>query len=447
MKNIIILLSTTLFSLTVLAQDDTTQNATPTDHAGMTFNLGERAPFEIDTLYINSGKAYVILMDVQKDYDDDTVSIHGGPVDDEEKELLKNFEDNSFEIIKQYQHTLILFENGQKLDLSSIDNTFQGLAYWHGNLEDDVKLKQTVNKSTEFVAEQMGLNTKSSYVINNEKYKNELDLLKNKNEFTDKSKLLMHAFLDDGYKAFLTNQLGQNANLFNSPPENLKKMNLYISSGNEQKILKRSIEMNAKGQIEKLILFDRAGKISQSIDYIYENDILTKTVSDGRKTTTFSYADDKMMSFQNIGGANEINVYYLKNGEKNFKNYIIMIDEAYASQNTLSQTITEKNCKIRYINDAVWSRNCFTDQNNFPYVHTYTSYQDGEVMQYRKFKIEKENEKLYKKYYSNATQDSDKDEYMLNGTYVLNKDNLVTNYTIIDDQEIINLEIEYIYNN
>ena len=66
------------------------------------------------------------------------------------------------------------------------------------------------------------------------------------------------------------------------------------------------------------------------------------------------------------------------------------IDDTYSSQNSLSKTINEKNCEIHYINDVVWTRICFTDQNAFPHVHTYTSYQDGEVLQYRKFKIEKQ---------------------------------------------------------
>ncbi|WP_179376112.1 hypothetical protein [Winogradskyella wichelsiae] len=446
MKILFISLSIALLSLTAVAQDNPKQNAASTDNATLTFGSEEKTTFKIDTLRIASGKSYLILIDVQKEYDDPTVSIMGGPVDDEEKELLKNFEEDSFEIIKQYQHTLILFENGQKLDLSSLANTFQGVAYWNGNIEDDVQFKNIIKKSTEFVAEQMGLNTQSSYVINNEKYKEALALLQNKNNFTEKSRLIMNSFLDDVYKAFLNNRLGQDANLFNTLPENLKKMNLSVSIGSEEKMLKRSIEINKKGQIDKLILFDRAGKISRSIQYIYENDILKKTINDQGTTTIFSYDDDKMISFQNIGDANETNVYYLKNDKKNIENYIIMIDDTYASQNSLSKTINEKNCEIRYINNVVWTRNCFTDQNVFPYLHTYTSYQDGEVLQYRKFKIEKKNKKTYHKYYSNAQQDTDKDMYELKGIYQLNDDNLVTNYTITDDEEKVNLEIEYIYN-
>ena len=56
----------------------------------------------------------------------------------------------------------------------------------------------------------------------------------------------------------------------------VKKMNLYVSIGSKEKILKRGVEINKKGKIDKLMLSDRAGKISRSIQYIYENDILKK---------------------------------------------------------------------------------------------------------------------------------------------------------------------------
>ena len=398
--------------------------------------------FKIDTLRIASGKPYVFLVDIRKEYDDG-MQIIGGSVENEEKELLKNFDKNSFQIIKLYKHVFVLFENGQTLDSSVIENSYQAFAFWGGKLADDVQVKEGTTMSTEFVAEQMSIKKESSYIVNTSKYKKMLDLLDKNKSFTEKSKQVMNNFLDGLYTSLIGNSIGQDAIFFSVKPLNLKTLNLYVSAGSKKKILRMKIEFGQNGLLNKIISFDENGKKENTKSFVYENEILKKMVNDNLKTTTFSYADDKMISFTNVGDADQTDVYSLDNGKES---YVLTKDDAYSNLNIFTKLKFEKNCEIVDINDVVWTRTCFTAKNIFPYINTYTSYQDGKVLQYKKFKIEKKDDKIYEKYYSKAEKANEKDVFVKKGTFELNDEKLLTRYSYLYDNENVNVDIEYLIN-
>jgi hypothetical protein len=156
------------------------------------------------------------------------------------------------------------------------------------------------------------------------------------------------------------------------------------------------------------------------------------------------YDDDKMILTKNVGEADETTIYHLENDVLLEKNYIIALNEENTSMNYLSEGTLENACEIRKINNIVSSRNCTSKPNEYPFINNYTSYQDGEVLQYRKTKITKKDDKTYEKHYSSAESVNEKEVYKLGAIYSLNEKNLVSSIKYLGDEnfEII---IDYTY--
>lgn len=125
-----------------------------------------------------------------------------------------------------------------------------------------------------------------------------------------------------------------------------------------------------------------------------------------------------------------------------------MLEDEYAQQNLLMEDKIFENCVIRYTNGNIFYKNCSTPYGSFPFTHTYTSYQSAaegqevEFMQQIKYKIEKKNDKIFEKYYSNAENENEKDSYQLKQTYYLNEKNLLEKISLEDG---ITIKIVYTY--
>jgi hypothetical protein len=396
----------------------------------------------LDTLYINAGKSYAFLIDVNK-YSDGAQTI-GSILDEEEKELQKNFSASGLEIIKISKYTFILFENKQTLDISGEGNSFQAFAFWSGKMDEDVKVREGTRMVTEFVAEQMGLEKESSYIVNARKYKVEVAALQNKNKITEKSKIVMAYFLDEMSGA-IQDEDGNYGNLFIREKLKIKNIETYFLKQNKTKVLIKSISLNENGLPNSKTEYDSEGKKNGVTNYKYENGLLTQMINNDGKITSVRYNDDQMILTHNVGEADETTLLWMDKGELLEKNYVLAIDDHHTDMNTFVEERLENNCKSRYINDTKWSENCSSEKNVFPYIHTYTSYQEGEVLQYRKIKIEKRSEKTFEKYYSTAEQLGEKDDYQLGGTFQLNDKKLVKSISFSKGNENRVIMIDYTY--
>ncbi|MDI3321424.1 hypothetical protein, partial [Pinibacter soli] len=107
----------------------------------------------------------------------------------------------------------------------------------------------------------------------------------------------------------------------------------------------------------------------------------------------------------------------------------------------------ENNCITRYLNSNLLTINYSTKTGTFPFVHKYTSFQDGKVLQFRKSKLVKTGEKQFEKYYSDAERESDKDNFKLFGVFQLNDQNLLSSYYFFKDGVKSKIKIDYAYFN
>ena len=119
-----------------------------------------------------------------------------------------------------------------------------------------------------------------------------------------------------------------------------------------------------------------------------------------------------------------------------------MVDDADCYSNSFAEEKNENNCYVDYYNGKIWTRNCSSKIDVFPYVNEYTSYQDGEVLQHRKTRIVKKDEQTFEKYYSEEEKGED---YKLWGTFKLNEQKLVTTYTFTKGNTTKVLKIDYTY--
>lgn len=120
-----------------------------------------------------------------------------------------------------------------------------------------------------------------------------------------------------------------------------------------------------------------------------------------------------------------------------------MADDKFSYMNTFTEEKFENNCISYYINNVVWTHNCGGPNNKFPFIHTYTSYQDKEVLQFRKSKIEKKSDATFEKYYSEAERADQNDNYKLWGTFHLDDFNLVDSFNFTKDGIAKTIKIDY----
>lgn len=401
-------------------------------------------PFTVDTLYIYKGKKYVFLVNVDK-YSGQGNVTYANPDNTEETELIKNFGKDALQIINISKYTYIIFENKQKLDISIEDATYQALAYWGGKIEDRVQVKEGAKMATEFVSEYLGGNKESSYVINTRKYKKEIAGLENKNKITSKSKEIMNALLFNFTLPY--SKLKEDDQYVFKQQKNVKVKTIksYFIDKKGTKTALKTIELNESGQPALTINFNREGKEDGKKTFIYKDGLLTKILDGNEVYSSISYDDNKMIFTRNAGDATETTIYWLENSKLLLKVYTLMDNDKFAYMNTLAEEKTENNCIVYSLNNKIGTRNCSTPPNSFPFVHVYTSYQDGEVLQYRKSKIEKKSESTFEKYYSDAKLEGEKDAFKLFGTFQLNEYNLVSEYNFKKNKDNESIKVEYTY--
>jgi hypothetical protein len=398
-------------------------------------------PEKQDTLFIHSGRPYVFLVDIHEGQDD--VQTIGGSLDEEETELKKNFEEGAFEIQKINSHVFIQFENNQTLDASEMANSYQAFAYWGGALSDKVQVTEGTRKATEFVAANLGVEKESSYVLNTRKYKKEVALLQNKNNISDKSKMVMDKLLVEISNP-MSKDKGEDADLFLKKIPKIRTIETFLVVNNTKTPLK-SVSFNEQGQPIEVKLYTSKGKDNGVTNHVYENGILIKAANSNGRITTFNYDDDKIIVSRIVGDADETYVYWLENDALVYKEYTLMQNDDYAYMNVFVENKLKNNCEEYYINNQLWSIDCGSKNGQYPYIHTYTSFQDGEVLQFRKSKIVKKESTVFEKYYSKAERQEQKEDYTLWGVYKLNKQNLVDSISFEKNEENRVIKFDYTF--
>jgi hypothetical protein len=404
--------------------------------------LPKMEPTVIDTLYIYKGQRYVFIIDVDK-YSSQSYVEYASNNNSEESELERNFAKEQLKIITIHRYSYVIFENRKTLDISSEGESYQAFAYWSGKMDDTVQVQEGAKMATEFVSKCIGENKESSYIINARKYRKEVAELENKNKITSKSKEVMKAVLnsyilpiprlkDDDVMFF--KQLQSNAKV--------KSIDSYLVE-NGTKTPLRSILLNENG-LPTLIKDYNEKKEERKTNYIYKDGMLIKIMSEDRILASINYDDGKMIFSADYGNANDTEVSWLENGELLKKSYALRNDDK-SDMNTFAENKIENNCNLSYINSQLWSKNCSSKANVFPFVHTYTSYQDGKVLQFRKSKIEKTGGKSFEKYYSETESEDVSDDYKLFGTFYLNDKNLLSSYNFTKDKKNRILKVEYTY--
>ncbi len=456
MKNLIAIVFILLFSIAGIAQKKQVKKpakkakktkvvqdqGTIVDHEIFMDGTVDDTPAVIDTLFINYGKPNVFLVDIKK-YDEQAAQSVGGGEDDEEKELLQNFKKDAFEIKKIRNHIFIMFENKQTLDVSGLDNSYQAFAYWGGKNGDNVQVQEGSKMATEFIANQLGVKKESSYVVNTKKYKKEVEALKKRNNITTKSKIIMDKLL----KAIsnpMPKDKGEDADLFSKTIPKIKSIETYIVEGKTKTSLK-SLAFNEQGQPTVVKYYLSDGSDNGSTKLIYENGILIQKLNYEDKVETVSYDNDKIIMYRNVGEANDTKVYWLENNKLLTKSYTIMENDTYSHQNSYAESKIVNDCEHFVINNKVWSIDCDTPNGDFPSMHTYTSFQDGEVLQFRKSKIVKKDDFTYEKYYSKAEKEDQKDDFEIGITYKLNEQKLVSSMSFNKNGKNRLIKIDYTF--
>ena len=204
-------------------------------------------PASIDTLHIPVGKPCAFVVNVSK-------YSQSAEENREEKELIKNFGKENLRIYNINKYVFILFANKQTLDVSGEGNSYQAFAYWGGQLEAQVQVKEGTTEATEFVSEHLGTNKKSSYLTNATKYKAKIALLQSKNNPTNESKAVLEAYLQDLIIP-IQNDI-EKRTLFRQKFTKVKSIKVYISGKKAKKILYKDINLNEKGQPTLIANYD-----------------------------------------------------------------------------------------------------------------------------------------------------------------------------------------------
>ncbi|TRX38026.1 hypothetical protein FNW52_03750 [Flavobacterium sp. ZT3R18] len=398
---------------------------------------------EIDTIYIPAGKPCLIIIDASQSASDESYCFN------EEKEIIQNFGKDAMRIVKLNRLSYIIFGNKQTLDVSGSGNSYQGFVYWSGNLKHKVQSKETAYYATEFVAKQMGVDKESSYVVNTPKYKKEIASLIKADNITEKSKEIMYAFLNDlivpmPYSEDKDSSLSKQCIKNLKSVENLKSIEVYFIEKSGKKIFLKNTVFNKNQQPILSKNYDSEGIEREGTNYIYKNGILIKTIN-GDLCRDVNYDDNKMIFFRNLENATEVIIFWLENNSLLKKQYLLRTEDTYPFLNLFGEEKIENNCITKYLNNSIWSTECSSNKDIFPFVTKNTSFQNGEVMDYRKTKLVKKGDKLFEKYYSTTEQENVKDDFKLFSVFHLNDQNLLSSYELIENKENSNVKIEYTY--
>jgi len=388
-----------------------------------------------DTLHIQKGKKYVFIVNTSEYSTSDTTEDYYS----EQAELKRNFPKENLEIININKYTYVLFENLQTLDITGDGQSFQAFAFWSGKMNDKVQVKEGTRMATEFVSEHVGGKKESSYVVNTRKYKKELALLQ-KNKTIPKSKELMKVVLGT-LTLPVPETEADNLQLFQQGNAKLKTLNTYILQKNGVRMPLRTINFNNEGLPTSNCTYNE-GKVYKRT-FIYNDGILTNIIDGENIIINITYSGNKMIISENVGEADATYIFWLENGKILQKKYIIMIDDKLSYMNGYVEEKLENNCISYYDNNTLESKDCSGQSNVFPFVHTSTMFQNSEFYKFRKFKIEKKDDRTFEKYYSESKSADQNDTYKLWGTFHLDESNLIDTINFTEDNMEQTIKIEY----
>ena len=263
----------------------------------------------------------------------------------------------------------------------------------------------------------------------------------NKNNITTKSKIILDKLLEE-ISCPLPKNKGEDADLFSKSIPKIKTIETIIIEGKTKTTLK-NIEFNEQGQPIIVKYYNSRGEDNGTTKLIYENGMLVKKLIYDDKIETVNYDNDKIIMFRNSGDANETQVFSLDNNVLLLKSYTIFENDYYCDQNSFVESKIVDDCEHFIINNKLRSIDCDSEKGKFPSIHTYTSFQNGELLQFRKSKIVKKDDFTYEKYYSKAERENQEDDFELWGTYKLNEQKLVTDISFNKDGRNKFIKIEY----
>lgn len=415
-----------LFSLAVFAQND--WSSTDVSEAKK-----ENARTRIDTLDLKLGKAYVLLIDISEG----SYNVQVAGDDQERNELQKNFGEKAFEIINIYNYSYVKIANGQYLDVSEEGASYQAMAYWSGKEEDNIVVREGKRLATEFISEQIGGNKKSSYLLNSDKHISEVEKLQKKNFFTSKSKEVMNTFLKN-YSVSSLCKIKNNI-VFNNDQKGVKTITSFITNEKGKSVKWQTIELDENALPKKIIEYDDNGKAEVSnLNFEYKDGQLI-AINRKDESVKISFNDTELIERKDLGGAIETVVYKLEKNTLLRKAFLIMKDEGGEHQNSLTEEKIENNCLKYYIDGVVWSVNCNSKINEFPFSHSYTSYQDGAVLQKVDYKIIKKNNLEYEMTVTDELSGT------VVGNIVLNERNLLESYNYKEGKSAFKSNLVYTY--
>jgi hypothetical protein len=417
---------------------ESVKTSSPTEEVIDSTTYNENEEISIDTIHITKGKPTILLVQVEGQNTTNSRDHR------EIKELYSNFDKTKIDIINITRHSFIIFENNQTLDVSGIKNDYGTKAFWSGKTNEKIQTEKGIENSTEFFAKQLKVKRESSYITNAKKHKKELALLLKKNMTTEKSKAVMSAFLHH-YSTVLDSNLGE-LKMFEQNNSKVKSISTYFYEKKNKKQLTKSLEFNETGQPTIIKLYKNDDNLESQINFEYSNGYLAKITEGETSVITVSYNNDKMIFSKKTNNAEITKIYWLEEDELLEKEYTLSNDDNLAYHNSIIEEKLENCCKIRLYNDEVIHKDCFSKKEEIPFIYTYISYQDEDILQYYKVKLVKKKDSFYERFISETDDPKEyKDNFKLSGSYQLNDKKQLSTFKFIKDKAEKTIKIEYTY--
>ncbi len=287
---------------------------------------------KIEQLKVEPGNPYIFLINI-RDY---SQSCHNT----EKEELINNFGEGHLNIVAICNYTDLEFPN----EIIKLTNEKNAFIFWSGKNTDKAIISEGENiHSTEFVAKQFGQNKESSYSINTKKWKEKITELTKSNQPTEKSKEVLKVLLNNYVLKNLTADKKVDFTGIISLQDFSKTKSIETSYLNDEnkKIIVSKINFNEK-QLPTSILERNS---DETLEFVY-NDQFLKEIKKGKKTTTFTYLDDKIIGVNKDGDHKGVTVYWLENGHLLHDFYSISEDYNQENNNYYSHMYMENNCVV-----------------------------------------------------------------------------------------------------
>ena len=388
-----------------------------------------------DTLQLVTGKKYALVVDANN-------STNMGNLSNEMKleayELKTNFADKNITVIPINKFTYITMEDGKFIDVGDSKNSYQAIVYWDGNLENDPQVQEGIHFSTEFIASQLNVQKESTYKIKTLKTRKKIQEVKQKGKFTANSQKVLDVLLQN-YAAPRTAFVGDNQLVFNKDQSKVKAIKSFIKFPNKKEMLFEDILLNEKGQPIEVKQFEDDNELRSHIIFEYSQGKLVKIKSSLNESSIY-YDDTQILETGNVGEADDVSLFWLQNGRLTKQTATLFLKDEFVYMNMFVEERANKDCYDTYINNELWEHICVTEPNIFPWKYSITSYQNGKVLQERKYRINEKSDQVYEIYF--AGTDKKNDELM--STVTLNERGLISQLKN-NGSESYTISTEYAY--